>query len=99
MKEDITCHYCGMELFFNPPPGKEALRPTRDHVVARARGGLDERWNRQWACAACNIKKADSWSDAWSGACFCAFCMRTRRRHWEMLGIRNPNPPKRYDRR
>jgi len=53
-----TCHYCGE--YFNPDD--KHLRPTRDHIIPRAKGGPDEEWNLiRWACARCNTKKKDDW--------------------------------------
>ena len=74
MVEKLYCHYCQKEI----PVGKE----TRDHVVPRARGGVDLRWNRVWSCAPCNLRKADNFP-----TCDCNFCRRTRRRHWQQFGI------------
>lgn len=79
MSEILVCHYCQRELVGH---GSDDLAPTRDHVVPRALGGLDVRWNRVWSCRACNSDKADKYP-----SCTCAFCSRTRRRHWEQLGI------------
>ncbi len=56
------CHYCGRE-------GAD----TRDHVVARARGGSNAWWNLVPAHKACNAAKRDG-----SGYCSCAFCTRAR---------------------
>ena len=75
MTEDDECHYCHIPLAL----GKR----TKDHIVPRARGGLDVRWNIVMSCAMCNVRKSDNWP-----TCKCAKCSRTRRRHWEQLGIK-----------
>lgn len=75
MSERVFCHYC----HYGIPKGQE----TKDHVVPRARGGLDIRWNIVWSCSPCNLRKADAWP-----TCSCNFCRRTRRRHWQLLSIR-----------
>lgn len=86
---DPHCHYCGVPLFKRGMPRTRGAVPsTKDHVVARALGGLDVKWNIVEACRTCNGNKADQYSDKW---CHCGFCKRTRRRHWEMFGIRNPD--------
>lgn len=71
----VPCHYCGAKL--------RSGQVTRDHVVPRGRGGLDIRWNIVPSCRTCNGLKSDKWP-----TCGCSFCSRTRRRHWEKLGIR-----------
>lgn len=73
-RERVACHYC-----------QRLLRPnevTKDHVVPKARGGLDIRWNIVPSCEVCNRRKGDSWP-----TCYCNFCRRTRRRHWQLYGI------------
>lgn len=69
------CHYCGVAM--------TKLETTLDHIVPRARGGVDERFNWADACRDCNGKKADFWP-----SCGCNACKRSRRRHWEMYRIR-----------
>lgn len=59
------CHYCGR-------PGAN----TRDHVVARSRGGANSWWNLVPAHEDCNRKKGSS-----SGVCDCAFCDRAKYLH------------------
>lgn len=53
------CHYCRRRA------------TTRDHVVARTRGGLNRWWNLVPACGPCNERK-----DSGITACACAFCDR-----------------------
>lgn len=77
-RELQVCHYCKSSI----PAGKE----TKDHVVPRARGGLDIRWNIVFSCQLCNRRKSDSWP-----TCPCNFCRRSRRRHWQQLGIHEHN--------
>jgi len=76
------CHYCGIEL--------TEENKTRDHVVPRAMGGLDVKWNRVWCCREENSKKADKFP-----TCRCSFCRKTIRRHWEKLHIRADKPGRR----
>lgn len=56
------CHYCG-------GPGAD----TRDHVVARSRGGSNSWWNLVPAHESCNRKKGSG-----STICACAFCERAK---------------------
>lgn len=72
----VPCHYCQREV------GPGALEFTRDHVVPRAIGGRDRRDNVVPCCRDCNGDKADKYPTHQ-----CAFCNRTRRRHWEEFGI------------
>lgn len=58
---EARCHYC-------PRPAT-----TRDHIVAKTRGGADSWWNLVPACADCNSKKGSDGSGCW-----CAFCERAR---------------------
>lgn len=81
-REEVKCHYCKREL--------APAEVTRDHVVPRALGGRDERWNVVSACKTCNIAKADRYP-----TCSCNFCRRARRRHWQEHGINQDNPGKR----
>jgi hypothetical protein len=73
-----TCHLCHNPL--------TVLTRTREHIVPRALGGLDTRWNVNYACRSCNSEKANTWP--W---CSCSQCARSRRRHWEMLRIKDPS--------
>lgn len=50
-RDGMRCCYCGEKF--------PASRLTRDHVVARARGGRDEWSNLLSACSRCNGMKAD----------------------------------------
>jgi hypothetical protein len=85
MATNLICHYCSVELF----PGDPTTAPTKDHVVPRAMGGLDIRWNIVIACRDCNSRKADQYRFMNHD---CSFCRRTRRRHWEMFKIRGDQP-------
>lgn len=69
------CHYCSKELY----PGDA----TVDHVVPRAAGGRDERFNKVWSCRDCNSRKADDWP-----TCQCNKCRKAQRIHWERYRIR-----------
>lgn len=75
MQDIPECHYCGKELY----PGDV----TVDHVVPRAAGGRDERFNKVLSCRDCNSRKADDWP-----TCSCNRCRKTRRIHWERYRIR-----------
>lgn len=77
-----TCHYCDKELY----PGDI----TVDHLVPRAKGGRDERWNKALSCRDCNSRKADDWPD-----CNCNRCRKARRIHWEKWKINEEKPGKR----
>lgn len=55
----LRCHYCGGHA------------NTRDHVVPRSRGGLNDWWNLVQCCFDCNQRK-----DTKLPECRCAFCMR-----------------------
>lgn len=52
------CHYCGVRA-----------GTTIDHVVPRAFGGPDARWNYVSSCEPCNLDKAATWP-----ICPCDFC-------------------------
>lgn len=52
LKQRSICHYCKVR------PGT-----TTDHVVPRAFGGPDARWNYVSSCPTCNLAKAASWPD------------------------------------
>jgi hypothetical protein len=41
------CHYCGVK----------GVPLTRDHIVPRARGGVDKSWNVVDSCEPCNFSK------------------------------------------
>jgi hypothetical protein len=77
----VPCHYCQREV------GPGALTFTWDHVVPRSIGGLNVRWNVVPSCRDCNSDKADEFPTH-----ECAFCRRTRRRHWELLRINAKSP-------
>jgi hypothetical protein len=70
--ERVPCHYCQREV------GDGALMFTWDHVVPRAMGGRNTRWNVVPSCQKCNSDKADEYPTH-----DCSFCRRSRRRHWE----------------
>jgi len=77
-----VCHYCDIEL--------TEENKTKDHVVPRAIGGRDVRWNIVWSCRDCNSRKADKFP-----VCSCNLCRKTVRRHWEKLHIRADKPGRR----
>lgn len=79
----IPCHFCQQEI------GTPERPFTRDHVVPRSIGGLDERWNVVPACKECNGAKGDDYE--FRGHT-CAFCKRTKRRHWELFAINADSP-------
>lgn len=65
------CHYCKQHF----PAGTL----TQDHIVPKARGGLDRIWNIVAACLKCNQDKADKWP-----TCNCDFCRESIRKHAEI---------------
>lgn len=66
---DRVCHYCGTEF----DPADKHLRPTRDHIIPRAKGGPDGKQNEVKSCARCNTKKKDDWP-----TCPCQKCETAR---------------------
>lgn len=84
----VPCHYCQREV------GPGALEFTRDHVVPRALGGQDRRDNVVPCCRDCNGEKADRYPTH-----DCAFCNRTRRRHWEEFGITDQTKNRKRERK
>lgn len=52
------CHYC------NAAPGT-----TRDHIVPRALGGPNSKWNIIEACSPCNFDKGHDWPSCPCGIC------------------------------
>lgn len=68
------CHYCSKyELL------------TRDHIVPRARGGVDEDRNIVLACSVCNGRKADD-----SPSCQCQVCRQAVIDHLAMIDAIRP---------
>jgi 5-methylcytosine-specific restriction endonuclease McrA len=51
-----VCSYCGSE---------DDL--TRDHVMPRSRGGLNDESNKVWACRSCNSAKGNRTPEEWLG--------------------------------
>jgi 5-methylcytosine-specific restriction endonuclease McrA len=51
-KYDNTCFYCGKKILGE-------LRPTRDHVHPKSKGGDNEADNLVLACNKCNSRKSD----------------------------------------
>jgi hypothetical protein len=72
------CHYCGREL--------SQKKATKDHVIPRSRGGVNEQWNIVISCSPCNLTKGSDWP-----TCQCNFCRRSRRRHRD-LGVTEDTP-------
>lgn len=68
------CHYCG-----------KVGADTRDHVVARSRGGSDAWWNLVPAHGKCNRSKSDR-----STVCECTFCDRAKYLHSLRRKTRRP---------
>ena len=56
----MKCHWCPQSMTMYGQ-----LAATRDHVVSRSRGGVET----VWACAACNVLKADMSLDHWRLFC------------------------------
>ncbi|SDH55227.1 HNH endonuclease [Microbacterium sp. 77mftsu3.1] len=61
MLRNLFCHYCMREA------------TTRDHVVAKARHGVNSYFNLVPACGPCNSTRGSSPS-----GCSCEFCTRAR---------------------
>lgn len=58
------CHYCNRKT--SPKSGSK-LKPTKDHVVPKSKGGLNKLRNVVLACHKCNQKKADESYDDFRG--------------------------------
>ena len=71
---EYDCHYCHIPL--------DSRNVTIDHIVPRALGGQDERFNKILACRDCNERKADAFP-----SCRCNVCRKSRRIHWEKFRI------------
>lgn len=72
-----NCHYCGQ---------RELL--TRDHIVPRARGGVDESWNVVLACEKDNLAKSHDHPE-----CPCSSCKSAVVQHLMMIEtIRHYSP-------
>ena len=56
-----VCHYC--EHWF------KKKKITKDHIVPRAQGGVDDEFNIVLACRGCNQEKGASWPE-----CPCIYC-------------------------
>jgi hypothetical protein len=48
------CYYCGRALSLS---GDKGLRPCRDHIISRAKGGTDDPANIVPCCRSCNSTK------------------------------------------
>ena len=71
------CHYC--ELWYK----KKHI--TRDHIVPRAWGGVDEDFNIVPACRGCNMAKGSK-----PPTCICAYCQNSIEQHaeiWRAQGL------------
>jgi hypothetical protein len=66
----VRCHYCHVN----------SAKLTRDHIVPRARAGVDEDTNIVFACYLCNREKADDWP-----TCQCSKCSAAVEAHWAMI--------------
>lgn len=64
-----NCHYC-----------RRFSVLTRDHIVPRARGGTNYRWNLVGSCGPCNSRKADTLP-----TCSCDYCQDAIDLHWQWL--------------
>jgi hypothetical protein len=65
----MRCHYCRGTATLN-----------RDHIVPRARAGVDEDFNIVFACYRCNTAKGDDWP-----TCDCSKCSAAIDNHWAMI--------------
>jgi len=71
------CHYC---LRFY-----RKKHMTKDHVMPKAWGGLDAKWNIVPACRACNMAKGSK-----PPTCVCEHCTASVLKHreiWEAQGL------------
>ena len=68
---DKPCHYC---------PDMPGI--TRDHVVPRAKRGLDREWNVVPACVSCNGCKRDKMP-----TCRCEVCVHALAQWMEMMEL------------
>jgi len=72
------CHYCK----------QSGRKLNRDHIVPRARAGVDEDSNIVYACYPCNTRKGDDWP-----TCTCSKCTAATEAHWAMIeSIREWSP-------
>jgi hypothetical protein len=67
------CHYCG----------EADVALTRDHIVPRARGGIDSSWNLVDSCVPCNLAKGKAMP-----TCTCSRCTKALAQ-W-ISGVRGP---------
>jgi len=73
MTGDRRCHYCG----------ETDVVLTRDHIVPRARGGVDSSWNLVDSCVPCNLAKGKDMP-----TCECSHCVKALAQ-WN-AGMRGP---------
>lgn len=52
-KRTGRCFYCGVQMVER----HKQLRPTRDHVIPKSRGGQNSVGNKVWCCNRCNTDK------------------------------------------
>lgn len=57
------CTYCKRQLESKRSPSK--LAATKDHVIAKSKGGLHLQNNKVWCCRQCNMLKADMTETQW----------------------------------
>jgi hypothetical protein len=67
------CHYCG----------EANVKLTRDHIVPRARGGVNSSWNVVYSCVPCNLAKGEAMPTCACVRCTWAFAQ------W-VSGVRGP---------
>lgn len=72
------CHYCR----------SSGVTLTRDHIIPRARAGVNDDFNIVYSCYPCNKRKADDWP-----TCDCPKCAKAVDNHLAMIeAIREWSP-------
>jgi hypothetical protein len=62
LDEGQPCYYCGRALSVRAHADK-ALRPCRDHIISKAKGGSDDPSNIAVCCRSCNSTKGSKTVD------------------------------------
>lgn len=73
------CQLCGGLTSSHDETGPNA--PTLDHIIPKARGGVDALWNLQLAHRRCNESKGDRMPSGNRAKRLARRCRRHRRRH------------------
>lgn len=59
------CHYC--HAYFGKKRRHRGSVNTLDHVIPRALGGPDDKWNRVLSCQPCNLAKGAQTYEEFTG--------------------------------